>query len=767
MEEVQRLASSGAAEVAALVVLLSESSWAVRRAVVASLARIGTPAVDALCDVLRVDRTNETPLAAAVDALVESAGEVEPAVLELAERTQNAAILCDVAQIFGRRRSRDAIPVLAQWSTHADDNVAVAALEALGRIGGGAVVGPLLDAVRTRNFFRTFPAIGVLGQSGDPRAIAPLVDLLGEPHYAAEAASALGAIGQLGAVAPLVRLLVEADDRVVRGAARALTELRVRNIEGFGDPAALATAFRLAVTDERASARMTLALQGADVGDTVALATVLGWLHEEAGVAALIALLDTETAAQLACNALCSVGQEAEPAIRAAIRTGDSARRARLVPLLGARRSVIGELLVCLDDADASVRALACGVLGRIGDPSVVAPLFALVGDEDARVAQAAIAAVQSLGSKDARVHALAGARSANAAIRRAALRILSYFGYPEGLAALLDAIVDDDERIREAAAAGLALLEDPRAMTALMAASRHPSAATRAATMRSLGNAASTPEIVSALRRGLDDPEAWVRYYACQSLGKLLETAAADRIETMLGDPEGQVRVAAVEAIARLGGDRALSALDHASLASDPDVRRAALTGLGRIRRPGALALLLRAVESDDPATRLAAVSAIAETTGPAAVSALVRAGADADERVRAAAIGLLATRPGAQATRWLVDRLAADAGRERERALSALAHDVDGRIEGILSALETADATTSACLVEALLRMRRPNGNAATEAALQLDNVHARRAAAAALVGIGTAAVRDALAQAASLDPDPEVRRICAAAT
>jgi HEAT repeat protein len=281
---------------------------------------------------------------------------------------------------------------------------------------------------------------------------------------------------------------------------------------------------------------------------------------------------------------------------------------------------------------------------------------------------------------------------------------------------------------------------------------------------MRALGQAAATPEVVSVLRSGVDDRDAWVRYYACQSLGKLQVTASADKIEALLDDAAGQVRVAAVEAIARLGGAHALAALEHASLASDLDVRRAALTGLARICRPSALAILLRAAESEDATTRLAAASAIAETTSPEAVSALIRVGSDPDQRVRAAAFDLLAARPEPQATRWLIERLAFDV--EREHALSGLARPVEGRVEGILSALETADATTSAWLVEALLCMRRPNGTAAVEAALHLENVYARRAAAAALGNVDSAAARDALSRAATLDPDVEVRRLSAGA-
>jgi HEAT repeat protein len=764
MEAVQRLTASGAAGVEALVELLAEPSWVVRRAVVASLARIGNPAVAPLCAALLEDRSNEARLAAAVDALVASGGDVEPAVLALGDEAGLPAVLCDAAQILGRRKSRAAVPSLARWSSHADDNVAVAAIEALGQIGGEDSVEPLLAALRSRNFFRTFPAISVLGLSGDPRAIEPLVELLGDGHYAIEAASALGRSGQLAAIAPLAQLLTSTQADRCRAGARALGELKVRRSERFGDASAVATACRTALAGSNAVASIAAALDGAELGDTIALATVLGWLHDETGINVLVPLLDADpTVAEMASTALRSMGQEAEPALRAAIRTGDSVRRARLLPLLAVRRSVVGELVLCLDDADPSVRAHACDALGRIGDVSVVGQVFALVGDADSRVAHAAIAAVQSLGSDEAKVHALGAARSSNPRIRRSAVRILSYFGYPEALDVLLEAIDDGDERIREGSAPGLALVDDPRATTALVAAAAHASAATRGAVMRALGQAAGTPEVVAALRSALDDDDAWVRYYACQSIGKLQATSVAAKVEALLEDPAGQVRVAAVEAIARLGGDRAFGALDHASTSNDLDVRRAALTGLGRIRRPRAFTLLLRAASSDDAETRLAAVLAIAQTSSPEAIAALIRASGDPDARVRGAAFESLSHQAGREATRWLIDRLGIES--ERPRASFALAQPVEGRIEGILSALEVADSTMAAWLVEALLRMRGPNGGAAAEAVLQLDNVDARRAAASALVHVHTAAAREAIARAAEVDPDPEVRRICAA--
>jgi HEAT repeat protein len=763
MVEVRRLTEAGRGAVDGLIALLGDPSWVVRRAVVAALARIGDPAVRPLCDVLAHHRTSEPRLAAAVDALVSSGGDVEPEVHRLARESTDPAVVCDVAQILGRRKSVDSVPTLAEWCADPDDNVAVAAIEALGRIGGSSAVAPLVAAVESGNFFRAFPAIMVLGQTGDPRAVTPLAARLGEPHYSAEAALALGRTGQLAAVSPLAQHL-GGDVALVRWVARALTDLHQRHLDRFGDPEAVPRLFVAEVSHD-ARESLAAALRDAGIDDTVAVATVLGWLRDTRGLTSLLHIIDGETAAAPeALRTLRSIAEAAEPVVRDTIRAGGSARRLRLLPLLGARRSVVPELVLCLSDEDPAVRAAAADGLGRIGDPSAVGALFALLGDADARVAQAALGAVQSLGSDDAKAHALEAARSTDARVRRAALRVISYFGYPDGLDALLEAVADHDERIREAAAGGLVLIEDARASRALLGLATHVAAGTRAATMRALGSAVATPEVQDALVGGLTDGEPWVRYYACQSLGKLHVTRATELISRLLVDDAGQVRVAAVEAIAKLGGEHALEVLERASEAADLDVRRAALLGLGALQRPSTLPVLLRAAAAEDPTTRALALSAIAESTAPEALAALSRAVSDADPRVRETAFELLAARPGPKATRWLIEQLARI--EDREQALTALASPVEGRIEGILATLEVADANLAASLVEALVRMRRAHGNAALESVLHIDNVAARRAAVTALGAMRTVAARKALLDASLADADDEVRRIASAA-
>src|SRR5262245_45510484 len=103
LAEVQRLAQNGDAGVGGLLPMLTDGSWAVRRAVVAALAELGSGSVGPLCATLRTQRDSEARIAATVDALVQNRADVLHEVAELS-RDADPAIAADAAQILGRRR---------------------------------------------------------------------------------------------------------------------------------------------------------------------------------------------------------------------------------------------------------------------------------------------------------------------------------------------------------------------------------------------------------------------------------------------------------------------------------------------------------------------------------------------------------------------------------------------------------------------------------------------------------------------------------------
>jgi HEAT repeat protein len=157
-----------------------------------------------------------------------------------------------------------------------------------------------------------------------------------------------------------------------------------------------------------------------------------------------------------------------------------------------------------------------------------------------------------------------------------------------------------------------------------------------------------------------------------------------------------------------------------------------------------------------------LVALSALAEFDSPDVLPRVAACATDADEGVRGAAINLLGTRTGEAATRALLDLLPQAA--ITERVVDALAQPVEGRLAAVATKLGEADANMARMLVAVLSRAARPESSNALIEALSSPNVHARRAAAAALVALGIPQARNAIADAARRDPDPDVRQICA---
>ena len=755
---VDTLSLHGEGAVEPLIAMLDDPSWIVRRSVVAALASIGDPAVAPLCAVLLGERGHEAKLAATVDALVASRGEGVAGHMVPLARHKNPAIAAEAANVLGRRRERGSVPLLVELTHHADDNVAVAAGVAERLDGGRAAVEALVNTVRSGHFFRAFPAIDVLGRGGDPRAVEPLASLLSSPFYAPEAARALGRTGDRGAVSPLASLLDGRGEATARVAASALSELAGRFVARGGErklfDATLRDAARGAVR------HLVQALASADQGEQIAICDVLGVLGGEPAVAALSRLLDGPSPVALAAGAaLARLAEEADTQLVLSLEESNSARRLILLPLLSRAGAVPG-ILRCLDDEDPTVRAAACDALARIGRPTAVPQLFRLLADANPRVVQAAVGAIQSLGSDATERLALEAARAGWPSVRRAGLRILSYFGYASALPLFVEALRDADPRVRDAAVQGLPFIDHPEALEELLRAARDPNERIRAGVMRSLGHCRGDARVVSYLLRGLGDVEPWVRYYGCQSLGRLgVETAAA-AISRLLDDGAGQVRVAAIEALSHLRSESAFAALRHAAASGDPDVQRAALVGLGISRRPEAEPLLLEAIEAQDAATRLVAVSAIADLDGPEVMQALVRAAGDRDESVRSAAIGFLAGRSGAAPTAALVSLLTA--APEKERLISALALPAEGRVAGLAQALADADDELAPHLVSALARMHRPDAEKLLVDSMSSANVAARKAAAFAVANGSSPEGLAALRRASTGDADAEVRRI-----
>jgi HEAT repeat protein len=757
----KKFADHGQSGIKKLIEMLGDPSWVVRREVVESLANLGDAPIDLLCLELKNNRSNEARIAANVDTLVASKGSPEMAVAALANDA-DPAVAADVAQILGRRKNPSATQILIKMISHTNDNVAVGAIEALGRIGGKAAIEALITSIETGNFFRTFPAIDVLGRSGDPRVVEPLSKLLNNPSYLPEAARALGNTGERSALKPLLALLQSQADSIVRVVATSISELRDRFEEkSGGDAVAIELLLRSQIPVEvvRRLARM---LSEISLSESLAITKLLGIVGNAEAVPKLTEQLDARPeVAESAADALKKIGNSADAHLREAIREGQSNRRKVLLPLI-TRSAAAEDVVVCLNDTDSEVRVLACETLSRLGVTTVVPKLFNLLSDANLRVVHSAIAAIQALGTREARTLAIEASQSPIAGVRRSALNILSYFGDASATQPLLKGLKDPDNRVREAALQGLPYLEDLSAQEVLYDFARDTNIRMKSLAMRAIGQLPkSTERAFSVLLKGIKDQDAWVRYYACQSLGRLGYDSAATEISLLLSDEAGQVRVSAVEALSNLNSKEAHIALRMAVQSTDADVKRAALVGLGISRRPEDLPIILAEINSSDAPTRLIALSALVGFPSPKVFGALSAAGSDPDEQVRSASIGFLSIRPEQEATEMLVELLSNE--RTHEKAKAALLIPSAGRTSGILIALESAGDELATMLISILSRLDHVDFTALLSA-MKLNNVAARKAAATAIaVHINRPEMAEALKDGAENDPDREVRLIC----
>jgi HEAT repeat protein len=192
---------------------------------------------------------------------------------------------------------------------------------------------------------------------------------------------------------------------------------------------------------------------------------------------------------------------------------------AQVVSRLKERRDSVA-LVRLLERGDPSVRHLAAGALGDLGDPVALdALLAALAGPDEEGVRWRAAEGLARLGEPAvAGLAVLAGDRDPD--VRWKAIVALGDIGDPGAAAALLVRLADPDRFVRGRAVSALARLGGPCLPIALDA---------------------------------LADPDPRVRQGAAEVLGLLGDPASADGLLRALRDPTESVRRAAAVALLRL----------------------------------------------------------------------------------------------------------------------------------------------------------------------------------------------------------------------
>jgi HEAT repeat protein len=748
---------------------LAHDDWKVRRAAVEGLSRHAhRDMLASLLTALRDEHRDFNVLSSALQLLATSDVDLTGPLTELL-RDADAGLRIQAALALGEQRQPAAIGPLIAALRDPDVNVRFHAVEALGRLRAADAVEPLAEIAEGDDFFLAFPAIDALAQISDSRVAARLVPLLTRPELGEAVADALGELGGGEVVRPLVEVLNTSGGAAP--IARALARLHGRYESRYGGGAYVAAEFRAALEPAGAQ-RLIDAVGRAASQDLRSLVPVLGWLRGPAVERALARLLGQPDVRADVIEAIVRQGAGIVSLLTEQLEAGDAeTRRAAVLALgrIGDRRAA--PALARLLDGDRDLVLAVASALGAIGDPGAFEPLLPLLAHRDSAIRQAAIGALNSIGHPEMASRVPALLASPDPLLRESALRIAGYFGYRDAVDGVVACCADPEEGVRRAAIEQLPYFDDPRAHPLLAAALRTDTPRVRAAAAQAMagmpGDAARF-----ALLAALRDQDAWVRYYAARSLGERREAAALGALaEAARGDAAMHVRIAALDAIGAADGPGAADVLLPYAAAPHADLAAAALRALGRVTDGRAAAALLSALRSDDGVRRLAAVTGLgALATGDAVEALQWTAGADADAAVARAAIDALsrigrAAGAVADAAVGALIALAADPGR-RPDAVSALCALPHARIPRVAAGLQHPHPGVRRAIVAALGRMQHPDASTAIRTALEDADPRVREEAVTVLDRLGVGGLTRAFMQISREDPSRAVRQAASAA-
>lgn len=743
---------------------VADNSWRVRQAAVRGLlGHKGDYTVVSLLRALRQRHRDLGVLNSVIQVLAHHGAETLPTLLEFLFDT-DVDLRVYAALTLGQQGDLRATPALMAALDDPDTNVRYHVIEALGRLGAVEAVEALVAVAETRDFFLAFPALDALGHIGDRRAAPRLVPLLEDEVLRGPVVEALGRLGSEAEVGPLAQALHRPGTPAAL-VARALAALYDRYEKAYGEGALIADLARRALTGPGVQ-NLLDALPRAREDELRPIVQVLGWLEGPAIERTLAQMLGRSPVRKEVMAALVRHGarmtlllvdqlesQDSETAHAAAValgRIGDRRAVPALVRVLASREELV---------------TAAAAALARIGDPQAFEPLLAMIGHPDAAVRQAVIAALNSIGHPDMAARCATLLADADPHVRESAIRISGYFGYRECLDPLLACCRDPDQHVCCAAVEHLPYLGYERALPVLLERLREGKPAVRAAAVRALAQCEG-PEVQPALLEALHDSDVWVRYFACRSLGRQSSPAALGALAGLVeGDPAPHVRAAAIGALGQIGGSRAVAVLAPLVESEDDDLARAALGALGKVGHPSALAPLLGALATASPERRIDVLRALAQHGGPQAVESLGHlAGTEGDERVAHAAIDALGQLATADAIGILVE-LCADPER-REACVDALAHLGEERAPALAAGLCHADRDVRRAMVEALARMKHAAATEQLCTALDDPEPAVRLEAVTALGNLAGHGAQRRLAALAAADSDPTVRRAARAA-
>jgi len=540
-----------------LLAALDDEHWEVRKSAAWALGHIkeAVPkALNPLLQMLRGDPRWEVRLSAAgalgrlapadpaVHAALEAAAEnpdQHPAVRKIADKYARAgynALMSDLsspdpvkravaARALGRMKTVEAIPALiAMLGDPAVAQVAPkeriipreAAVDALVMIGEPAV-GPLIEALASKNSLVQQNAMRALGRIRDPRAIPVLILGLEDREDRNRQAAAEG--------------LVSIGRPVVRPLAMEFQTYKFR----YGD-------FRSEATN------VIVRIGEPAIGP---LANVFRGGNQKVRI--------------FTGQVLADIGKAAVPTLIDLLNDNDPEARhwaGYYLAQLKDPRSVESLAKALSTDDHPSVRSVAARALGRIKDERAIEPLMAALSDDDWNVRADSAVALGGMKVHGALEPIMGMLKDRRYQVRRKALVAVGAMEDTRAVEPIIPLLKDERSRVREAAADALGRLRDPRGVEPLLEALEDPSRFVRCQAAGALGQVGDARAVEALIRCSRSDTESVVRCRAISALSQIGDRRAVIPLIALLKSDNELVRRESAKALGGLHDSAAVEAL-------------------------------------------------------------------------------------------------------------------------------------------------------------------------------------------------------------
>lgn len=391
-------------------------------------------------------------------------------------------VLVGIINSIGVRRDAKAVPQLTTKMKDGDPQVACAAADALGRIGGARPAKILKDYLAAApDAVRSAVAQGCIrcaerfladGKTTDAVNLYDTVRAAAVPKQRRLEATRGAILARKSGGIPLLVEQLQSSDQAFFGiglhTARELpgSDATKAIVEELGRARAeRQPLILLALADRNDPSVLGTVIDKARTGSKELRLAAIGILDRLGKPSSLPVLLEVandndSTLAQAALTALARMsGEEIDHEILKRITQGKGKDRQVAIELAG-RRSVEGAtpaIVACVQDSDPGIRAAALQTLGTIGGPPQINDLVKLLqnssdSSKDRADLEAALLAISSHNGTSCSGGLMPLAQSDNSALRIIALHALASAGGSDALSALSAAVNDKDETVQDEA---------------------------------------------------------------------------------------------------------------------------------------------------------------------------------------------------------------------------------------------------------------------------------------------------------------------------